>query len=359
MSTTITSHAARHTGIDTLRGLACLLLVGLHVIGEAPEHGLRVAEDHPLAIFTGLFFHLRMPLFAMLSGFVYAWRPVQPGQVGGFVTGKLQRLGLPLLFAAGSFALINTVLGGAFAVEPAQFWTIFVTPYAQFWFLQAILLLFIVIAVADALFPKAPLNVAVGMLAISGAIFLSSLGREVEIMSLDRAIYLAPFFAFGIVLNRIGTPAPKALVNALLFGTALLFVVNALLVMSDPAAPMLRRTILGLSFGLCFSGLLVLRHVSMRWLAWIGTFSFTIYLYHMFAVMALQMGYNFVGMPNPYLGLALGLVAGIGAPIVFHLVTQRVGGWPMRIALGLSPRKAKPQPAAIAPNPDAWPETGR
>lgn len=354
MSTTLTAN--RHMGIDTLRGLACLLLVGLHVIGEAPEHGLRVADDHPLAIFTGLFFHLRMPLFAMLSGFVYAWRPVQPGQVGGFLTGKLQRLGLPLLFAAGAFALVNTVLGGAFAVEPAMFWTIYVTPYAQFWFLQAILLLFIVIAVADALFPKAPLNVAVGMLVIGGALFLSPLGREVEIMSLDRAIYLAPFFAFGIVLNRVGDPAPKMLVNALIFGTALLFIVNALVVITDPVAPMLRRTALGLSFGLCFSGLLILRHVSMGWLAWVGTFSFTIYLYHMFPVMALQMAYNFTGMPNPYLGLALGLFAGIGAPIVFHLVTARIGGWPMRIALGLSPRKAR---TPSATNPAAWPEAAR
>ena len=347
----------RHLGIDTLRGLACLLLVGLHVIGEAPEHGLRVGDDHPLAIFTGLFFHLRMPLYAMLSGFVYAWRPVGPGKVGGFLSGKLQRLGLPFLFAAGSFAVVNTVLGGAFAVEPSQIWMVLVTPYAQFWFLQAILVLFAVIAVLDALFPKAPLQVAVGLLAVSGAVFLSPLGHGVEALSLDRALYLAPFFAFGIVLNRVGPTPPALLVNTLIFGTALLFLMNAMIVLADPATALERRTGVGLSLGLCFSGLLILRHVSIKALAWIGTFSFTIYLYHMFPVMALQMAYNFTGMPNPYFGLALGLAAGIAAPIVFHLVTERIGGWPSRIALGLGPKRA-PKPDA-APNPAAWPEAGR
>ncbi|MHA6288252.1 acyltransferase family protein [Maricaulis sp. CAU 1757] len=349
----------RNLGIDTLRGLACLLLVGLHVIGIQPEHGLRVPNDHAFAVFSDLFVHLRMPLFAMLSGFVYAWRPARRGQLGGFMRGKLARLGLPFLFAAGSFATLHSVLGGGFAVPLNEFWTVFLMPYVQFWFLQAILILFAVIAVADALFPRAPFHVAVGMLVVSGALFLSPLGLGIDFLSIEGATYLAPFFAFGVVLSRAGRTPPKALLATVMIGTLLLFAINAMLVFADPDAPFNRRTGLALSLGLCFSGTLIMlhRHLVFSPLAWIGKFSFTIYLYHMFPIMALQLGYDILGRPVPAVGLALGVTFGIAAPIVLHLVTARIGGWPSRIALGLAPKKAKP--ATPAANPAAWPETGR
>ena len=362
----------RNLGIDTLRGVACLLLVALHIIGEQPEHGLRVADDHPLALFTALFFHLRMPMFAMLSGFVYAYRPVGTGGFGGFMAGKLRRLGLPFLFAAGSFWAINTALGGGYGVPLPEAWKVFLQPYAQFWFLQSIIVLFAVIAIADTLFPRSPFNVAVGFLVISGALFLSPVANGIEWFSLERTFYLAPFFAFGIVLNRIGPNPPRILVGTVLVGLLLVFTLNALNVFADPAAPLVRRTAVGLSLGLCFSGFLILKHFSIKPLAWIGHHSFTIYLYHMFPVMALQMAYEIIFRPEPYVGLALGLTAGIAGPIVLHLIVERIGGWPMLIALGLSPKKAKPAPVeqaaepaaqtpapASAPNPLAWPEAGR
>ena len=65
--------------LDTIRGLACLLLVTYHVVGPDRFTGMRVADgsfyrtvlaDGPLLV--------RMPLFTFLSGFVYAYRPVRP-----------------------------------------------------------------------------------------------------------------------------------------------------------------------------------------------------------------------------------------------------------------------------------------
>ena len=83
--------------MQTLRGLACLLLVGFHVIGYSTTSGMAVPDDSGWRLFANLFTPLRMPLFAFLSGFVYAYRPVQPGQEGRFARKKLVRLWLPLL----------------------------------------------------------------------------------------------------------------------------------------------------------------------------------------------------------------------------------------------------------------------
>src|SRR3569833_297723 len=83
--------------VETLRGLACMLIVAFHVIGSHTASGLHVSEDSPYRYFANLFMHLRMPLFTFLSGFVYAYRPVIRGQVRAFAAKKLLRLLLPLI----------------------------------------------------------------------------------------------------------------------------------------------------------------------------------------------------------------------------------------------------------------------
>jgi peptidoglycan/LPS O-acetylase OafA/YrhL len=62
----------RNIPVDTLRGLACILLVAYHVIGVTPESGLRL-HDGILKNANELLAYIRMPLFTFLSGFVYAW----------------------------------------------------------------------------------------------------------------------------------------------------------------------------------------------------------------------------------------------------------------------------------------------
>lgn len=341
----------RHSGVDTLRGLACLLLVALHVIGEAPGHGLRVADDHPLALFAELFFHLRMPLFAMLSGFVYGYRPVEPGRQIGFLRGKLARLGLPYLFAASAFLAVNVALGGPYALPPGAWHEAFVLPYAQFWFLQALFLIFLIIAVVDTVFPRAPLAVATGLFIVSALVLLSPFGRGVEWLSFDRMLYLLPFFAFGLAVNRMQPVVPRELVAVLLGALIILFTLHALDIADAPHRDIARRTAMALALGVAFSGFLLVLRPRFEPLAWIGRFSFTIFLYHLFAVEALQWLYSAAGRPPAYLGLALGVTAGMVCPIVFHLVVLRLGAWPKRIALGLDTRKAATTPDVASP----WP----
>jgi peptidoglycan/LPS O-acetylase OafA/YrhL len=86
-------------------------------------------------------------------------------------------------------------------------------------------------------------------------------------------------------------------------------------------------------------------------LAWLGQYSFSIYLYHMFGALGLQMVYNYIGMPDPALGLALGMIAGLGAPVVFQIVTLRIGGIAPVLGLGLKSRRKPGARAAAIPRP--------
>ena len=86
------SHADESARIQSLRGLACLLLVGFHVVGVDSAAGLRFADDSLPRLATSLLIHVRMPLFTFLSGFVYAYRPVARGQALAFAKKKALRL---------------------------------------------------------------------------------------------------------------------------------------------------------------------------------------------------------------------------------------------------------------------------
>lgn len=126
------------------RAIACVLLVVFHVIGGDSTDGLRLragSEIHQLLAFLS---PLRMPLFAMISGCVYAMRPVRRGSEINFLTGKVRRILLPLLTVSTAFYSAQVAIG----VEPLsgailRLPSIYLRSYAIFWFLQAIFLVFV------------------------------------------------------------------------------------------------------------------------------------------------------------------------------------------------------------------------
>src|SRR6056297_1823840 len=98
--------------IETLRGIAIILVVIGHVIGSKSDGGMRVADDSFLRHLYFSFQYLRMPLFTVISGWVYALRPVAPGNVTSFTIKKIRRIILPLIFVGGSYYVIQSILPG-------------------------------------------------------------------------------------------------------------------------------------------------------------------------------------------------------------------------------------------------------
>ena len=136
--------------VQTLRGLACLLLVAFHTVGATAASGLHVPDVSGYREFTNLFVHVRMPLFTFLSGLVYAYRPLRPGQALQFSGKKLRRLGVPLVVA--STLLYGLHFAMHHQVPPlSRMWSIYVFPYWHLWFVQALLLVFAALIVLESL----------------------------------------------------------------------------------------------------------------------------------------------------------------------------------------------------------------
>ncbi|MFD2015051.1 acyltransferase family protein [Vibrio olivae] len=100
----------RNIKVDTLRGLACILLVAFHVIGSDASNGLRVDTGWYREI-NDTFAYIRMPLFTFISGVVYAYRPFN-GDFGRFLSGKFKRVLVPMLTLGTLFAIVQSATPG-------------------------------------------------------------------------------------------------------------------------------------------------------------------------------------------------------------------------------------------------------
>lgn len=308
---------SRKLSIDTLRGLACILLVGYHVIGHDSAAGLRLQPDHMLPQANDVLALLRMPLFSFLSGFVYAWRPYS-GNPQGFVKGKGRRLIVPMLLVGTFFAVLQAHTPGANAGQ-YDWRLLHIVPVAHYWFLES---LFVIFLAAMLLEHFALLSTPARFTLAWLAAVLVFLANPMPIyFGLQGATYLLPFFLLGLGSNRFGEQLPRG--RVLLAAGALVAGLSLYLVLAgEPLPDRTRFVALLISAGGCV--FLVHSQVQLRWLAWIGVYSFAIYLFHsMFSaasrIVLLQLGVTSV----PVL-FAVGLAAGVSGPILAAIILRRV-----------------------------------
>jgi peptidoglycan/LPS O-acetylase OafA/YrhL len=201
-------------------------------------------------------------------------------------------------------------------------WRIYFFEYAHFWFLQAIILIF-----AFTLLAERWLHSLRGLLLTLAVLFAAQLTVQgTKFFSIDGALYLAPFFVLGIGANRFRAAFSGERVRMVCLAILVAaWSYYAMLCFTEPLAAPGKRTALGslLSVVSC----LAVIHWTPRvpWLAWVGTFSFTVYLYHVFFTAAARIGLNVLGDPGNAVHVVVGVAAGLLGPILVELTVQR---WP-------------------------------
>ena len=309
--------------IESMRGLAVLLLLSFHVIGADPNAGLQLDYPHPLRVFADLLIDLRMPLFAFIAGYVYGLRPIRSGEYGSFVTGKFKRLAVPGGIAILVFALIATASGkDGFAVEAGDLWRLFLFPYAHYWFLQAILLIFLVHGIIEILtgHRRAPL-----LLGLACAAFL--LPRfSTSFFSVNSAVQLLPFYLLGLVFLRHRDQIMRhrrALIVICLAAIAAGTIWNLAQLFSEGKLSQDRRDLQSLAVGLgaCLLAVLMLPRIAA--LSWIGPASFTIYLYHVLGTASTRDVLHGLGLTSVPLNYVLGIIGGILLPVGLHVIISQ------------------------------------
>jgi len=311
--------------VQTLRGVACVLLVIYHVIGSTGDYGLRIATG-PLRELSDALAVVRMPLFALLAGAMVAWSP-RTG-IGPWLA-RSRRLLLPVLTVGTLFALVRAATGDANA-GPIDWSLLHVLPVGHFWFLQSMFLLQTVVMLVE---PTGLLRTFAGWSVGFGLVVAGYLALPIPVwFGASGALYLAPYFLAGVALARYRTSVDSG--RDLRFGIPLLALAAVIgAVWLHPAPHQDRFTLAMLVTGLLASGGLWLVKVHVPVLARLGDHAYPIFLFHVFFTAATRILLHRAGIDSIAVGLLLGTALGLAGPILLDAL-MAPGGWARSLLLG-------------------------
>jgi peptidoglycan/LPS O-acetylase OafA/YrhL len=275
--------------LEALRGLAILLVVAAHADVWPPGQSPGFFSG-----FKYIFSFIRMPLFACISGYVYALRPLAPGAGWKFLGGKVRRLLLPMV-CVGAFSSFFK-LSPPYVEIPQNIWQIgrlLISPVHQFWFLQTLFLIFAVIVVLESLKWLDRVSfwlAAAGLMILAAFVAQSGIFKSINPPISPRPmIFLLPYFLFGLGVcrfeflrkNRWITMTALALAAA---GLALQIGILA----GRLKIPDQRDT----PFYLCSSSAYMFLLLKARWkvkgLSILGNFSYSIFLFHFYVILVMK-----------------------------------------------------------------------
>ena len=306
----------RNQSIDTLRGLACMFLVGYHVIGGEAHQGLKVASGNYREI-NDVLAYLRMPLFTFLSGLVYAYRPFD-SNFKHYASGKFRRLIIPMLVVGTTFAVVQSLVPGTNS-SSYDFRFLHIFSVAHFWFIEALFTIFIVVALLDKYTLLA--NKVRFSIVFIFFCYLFMSGFEIKYFALNGVMYLFPFFLLGIAVERFSLleilkpVVGYTLLTCVLLGLYLTYI--DFITLQD------KRSFAGLLIGGVFCCAILAVNLNVRFLAKIGGFSYTIYLYHVFFTAATRIFLNEIGVVDLNTVFILSLIAGISVPVFIEIVFNK------------------------------------
>lgn len=324
----------KDASIETLRGIAIVLLVAFHAVDAELRNQTTAAGYSVFAHATFSLAYIRMPLFTVISGFVYALRPVRRDNVRPFLRGKARRILLPFVSVATLQYLLQALMPGVNS-RPAlgDIWRIYVFEYEHFWFLQAIALVFCTVTILDRLGWMNRLRPWLACVAAAGT--LSLFVPRSSFFSLGGYVYLLPYFLLGCGLNRFADAArrPYVVVSALVVAVGGLLLQQLvwfqwLDVNTDTRSP------LALSVGMCVLVVFFYVRRPNSLLARLGTYSYSIYLLHQFSLALAPRILLWSGANAMMAEFVLKVLLGLSLPIVADYVLKR--SKPLRLVfLGL------------------------
>ncbi len=354
-ATVAVASSTKDESIETLRGLAIVLVVLGHVALELGHRGM-LSSHHAVAYVVESLSYLRMPLFTVIAGYVYALRPVRAGAEKKFALGKLRRVLLPFIFVG----LIDAAYldyrfdGVAFNQLGETLFGIFALDLGHLWYLKAMLWIFAGTMLLDA--GKVLERVRPWVLILIGTALVSTAvaGNERHMLpwlALGDTLYILPYFVLGLGLYRFGDALRGRKLTAAVAGLFVAAVVahQAWLIPLHPITPgsvsgkaqgaaavLLEKSVIT-AFGLSATFLLFRVRRAVPGLAELGHHAYAVYLFHGVAFYAgFVLASRLLGVEAPTALVVWMLAAGLLLPVALKLVIVRwTWPWPRRLLLGL------------------------
>ena len=322
-----TASLKKNQNVETLRGLAIILVVFGHMIGSTNTGGMNVNDD---SIFRYMYYsleYIRMPLFTVISGWVYANKPILNINQTKFIKGKLRRLILPMFVISALLFLFRMIIPGTNSTpEISDLPHNLIFPYDVFWYLYSLFLIFLAITVLDSkpLFHKIE-GWSITLISSFALLFITEnfLDSVPNMFSFKGAIYLFPFFLIGIGIFRFKDFLLNDKMTFLLLSVFIAGMIIQQMVWFGYFPLQEKKSVLGMAVGI--SGIFLLFKLKLKnnLLIWIGGYAYSIFLFHVFFTGGSRIILLKMGIENQWTILILGVLSSILFSILAEAVISR------------------------------------
>lgn len=219
-----------------------------------------------------------------------------------------------MLVVGTTFAIIQVLVPGT-SNKVENWWLLHIVPVQHFWFVEALFWVFVFIIPFELkrLFD----NKIIVATVICLFILLALEQPYTKYFGFKGFIYLAPFFLFGMSMVRFKVRT-LSVWQSLLGFTLLMFAVY--FSVSDVDG----RSFVGCIAGLFGCYFLLGLKLEVRWLAKIGIYSYSIYVFHVFFTAGSRIILK--RLPEFYVEVdfLIGLILGIVGPIIVYFIAKRI-----------------------------------
>lgn len=313
--------------VDYAKGIGIILVVYAHLLSSAFNAGIAIPHKFFLLSDSAVYsFH--MPLFFFLSG-LFVSESYEKRGMWPFCKNKIILLAYPYLV----WSLLQGTVELFFSSQSHRgmslddIITIPYIPLAQFWFLYALLLMYIIFAVLSKSGRSAPI-----LLAVTASILLF-VPIPTEVIALLGFSTGFIFFVFGFLITRYIAswnskiiPIPLTLIIFFVLILSI-YVVFTYLVeptrLTNGTHPFyfLYLATLGILFCIGLAQYLSVKKICM-FLKVLGRYSIQIYLVHMLAGVAIRVILlSLFFIENPLLHMVLGVLGGLIVPIALYKIS--------------------------------------
>ncbi|CAI8930884.1 acyltransferase [Pseudomonas sp. fls2-241-R2A-110] len=308
--------------IETLRGLACLLLVLYHVIGPLGG-GLKIDLGSPFRVLADSMVYVRMPLFTFISGYIYSIYKIRGNDFSAYCTGKVRRLIVPLFFVGVPFSVLQAVAPGVNKdVGLFQALLSFYVPVNHFWFLQAVFIIFMFVGFLQWRGLLQTMTRLYLLLLFSAVAFLLP-PFSIDAFGINGAFYLLPFFVTGMICHEKVAVIKQSLkvigpVVFVLISIALLYIAAV-----DRELIVDRRSLVGLLVGCTSCVALLSSDMRSKALIWLGGYSYAIFLFHVLFAASSRFAFGRLGITDESLLVIGGVLCGLLGPVLLSNMFSR------------------------------------
>src|ERR1035437_116070 len=310
--------------IETLRGFAIVFMVAGHIIGGNLT-GMKVSDYSGWKYFAFSFEFIRMPLFTVISGYIYSMLPVGNSSILSFYKGKARRILLPFISVATLHFLLQYFVPGTNTKEPlSDMWKIYFIPYEHFWFLQSIFLIFVFIGLIDHFNLMETSKNWLVIFTITSTIRNFVPYFVFNLFSINGFFNLLPFFILGCGIQRFNKYFIK---ERSVKSTLVVFILSMFLqqYIWFSGYNLYGYEYKTLSLFVACSGITLIFCIrkNINFMSKIGYYAFGIYLFHVFGTAGSRIILMNLGISEHFILFTMGLIFGIGIPIVIELLFEK------------------------------------